>query len=127
MSFASNNRRRGDAGVTSMEVALTFPLFVMLVFGVIDLSRYFFTQQALTTLVNMTARQTYANAQNPQVPSQAQIASYAPLLDPTLVHISPPVAGARPGGADGHGDVQLHAAHSAAWVFGGADDGDSDL
>jgi Flp pilus assembly protein TadG len=85
MSSAYNNHRRGDAGVTSMEVAISFALFVMLVFGVIDLSRYFFTQQALTTLVNITARQAYAHAQNPQVPSQAQIASYAPLLDPTLL------------------------------------------
>ena len=56
MSFVSNNRR-GDAGVTSMEVALTFGLFIMLVLSVIDLSRYFFSQQALTTLVNLTARQ----------------------------------------------------------------------
>ena len=36
MSFVSNNRR-GDAGVTSIEVALTFGLFIMLVLSVIDL------------------------------------------------------------------------------------------
>lgn len=72
-----------------MEVALCFALFVTLVFGVIDLSRYFFTQQALTTLVNSTARLGYANISAEQGMSpQTLAATYAPLLDPSQVNIS---------------------------------------
>ncbi len=68
--------------MTSMEVALCFGLFVMLVFGVMDLSRYFFTRQALTTLVTSTARLGYAGTLSSQNPSTRTLAAeYAPLLD----------------------------------------------
>jgi len=92
MSFASSKRRRpGNAGVTSLEVAVIFGIFIILVFGIIDMSRYLYSQQALTTLVTATARQGYAtgsnyNPQGQQV--QALVAAYAPLLDGTQVTIS---------------------------------------
>ena len=38
MSFAFNkHRRRGDAGVTSLEVAVIFGVFIVLVFSIINL------------------------------------------------------------------------------------------
>jgi Flp pilus assembly protein TadG len=88
MSFAFNkHRRRGDAGVTSLEVAVIFGVFIVLVFSIIDLSRYLFSQQALTTLVTATARQGFAGtlpafcngASLPQ--TETQVAAFAPLLD----------------------------------------------
>jgi UDP-N-acetylmuramyl pentapeptide phosphotransferase/UDP-N-acetylglucosamine-1-phosphate transferase len=53
-----NRRPRvDDAGVTSLEVALVFGIFVILMFGTIDLSRYFFSQHELNGLVAAAARQ----------------------------------------------------------------------
>jgi hypothetical protein len=95
MRVASNRRRRpGHAGVTSLEVAISFGVFVMLVFCVIDMSRYLFSRQGLSTLVAAVAREAYAGSNDlppqcngaPSPPtSWDRIGVYAPLLDPNQV------------------------------------------
>lgn len=81
--------RLGHAGITSMEVAITFALFITFSFGVIDLSRYFFSQQALTTLVTMTARQEYVGSLpaffSDTTVAQNLITANGLLLDPTQI------------------------------------------
>jgi Flp pilus assembly protein TadG len=101
MSFVFNRRRRfGNAGVTTMEVAIAFLVFIPLIFSVIDLSRYFFSQQALTTLASAAARNGLVNfttgggaqcAPDPAMATNswaAGVANYAPLLDPSQVTVS---------------------------------------
>jgi len=92
MSFAFNKRRRrGDAGVTSLEVAIIFGIFIVLMFSIIDLSRYLFSQQALTTLVSATARQGFAGTLpdlcDGTLPTQTPklVANFAPLLEATRI------------------------------------------
>jgi len=48
--------RLGRAGVTSLELALVMVPFMYLLMAVTDLARYFFTIQAMTTLMNDTIR-----------------------------------------------------------------------
>ena len=83
--------RLGIAGVTSLEVAVIFGAFIVLMFGTIDLSRYFFTQQALTTLVNSAARQGLADpgfGQCDGPPSSwTAIPNITPLIDSNQVSI----------------------------------------
>ena len=95
----SGKRGLGTAGVTSLELAVTFGFFALLLCGMIDMSRYFFSQHALTALVNAAARQGAADPGFPTGTSDAdpasgcsgpalpadKIPSIAPLLDPAKV------------------------------------------
>ena len=59
MSSESNSGRRrrfGCAGVTSLELALVMIPFLWMMTGVIDIGRYLFTVQALTTVVTDAQR-----------------------------------------------------------------------
>lgn len=58
MSSASNSprKRSGIAGVTSLELALVLPVFMILMMAVFDFGRYFYTVQAMTALMTDTAR-----------------------------------------------------------------------
>ena len=49
-------RLRGRAGVTSLELALVMVPFMYMLMAVTDLARYFFTIQAMTTLMNDSIR-----------------------------------------------------------------------
>jgi hypothetical protein len=90
MSLRFNSRRRfRAAGMTSLELALTFGLFFTLALGIFDMVRYFSAQQGLTVLANAAARVCVATVnENTQCLafSNAWISFYAPLLDPTLVN-----------------------------------------
>ena len=63
MSFGFNRVRRparairaDNAGITSMEVAITFGLFLVLMLGVIDLARFVITKHALSVVAATAAR-----------------------------------------------------------------------
>lgn len=58
MSNASNRRRwwLGRSGATALEYALVLPAFVLLMFGTIELGRYFFTAQLVQTIAAEAAR-----------------------------------------------------------------------
>ena len=43
----SHGIRKGDRGATAVEFALVLPLFVLLLFGIIDFGRYFFVQHTV--------------------------------------------------------------------------------
>lgn len=45
-----------ESGVAAVEMALVFPLFLVLVFGVIDVSRFFWTQHAVCHAVSEGVR-----------------------------------------------------------------------
>ena len=105
MSFASN-RWRDRRGVTTIELALVFGVFILFVFGVIDLSRYLVAQQELAVLTTAAARQGMI-AQSPggnqawlsQCPLSisapgtagvswsAGVSNFAPMLDPSQVSV----------------------------------------
>jgi Flp pilus assembly protein TadG len=92
MSFVFNRLRRlGDAGVTSMELAVSFVVFITFIFAMIDLSAYFYSQQALTTLVTIAARQVYAtsvtSADSGTPAAQTLIAANGLLLDPSQISL----------------------------------------
>jgi Flp pilus assembly protein TadG len=92
MSSACNKRRRfSDAGVTALEVAFVFALFVMLTLGTVDASLYLVSLQNLTSLVNGAARAgqadvTLTNCDGPPS-SWSGVSAYAPLLNPNLVYL----------------------------------------
>jgi hypothetical protein len=57
MSSVSNRRScLGNAGVTSLELALVLVVFMWLLMGVFDLGRYFFTVQSMVTLMAEAGR-----------------------------------------------------------------------
>ncbi len=79
-------RMGGTAGVTSLEVALTFAVFIMLMFGTIDLTRYFFSLHNLAAVVSAAARLgpgniAFAPCGGPPS-SWSGVPIYGPLLDP---------------------------------------------
>jgi hypothetical protein len=98
MSFVSNNHcpRLGAAGVGSVEFALVAVVFVLLMMGVFDFSRYLFTVQALEALTAEIARA--AILPQPGSPmggpaclfptSPTALKQLAPLLD--MSNLSPP-------------------------------------
>jgi len=81
------DRRRGrEAGVTSLEVALTFGLFITLILVTIDLSLYFVALHNLTVVVAAAARaaqadRTITNCDGPPA-SWPGVSPAAPLLNP---------------------------------------------
>jgi len=94
MSCASNKSRRlwprDRKGLTTLETALVLVVFFTLLFGVMDLARYFLTWHGLNTVVSEAAREamilepsspwTYACA-NPTSGPAATAAASAPFLN----------------------------------------------
>ena len=96
MSCVCSRRRRrrsGNAGVTSLEVALVLGPFLFLLLGVCDFGRYFFTLQSMTTLMAEAARTAIIyGPYSEQAPgcgpnSWPGISTVAPLLDPAQVYL----------------------------------------
>lgn len=97
MSPVSNRRRRdARAGVAAMEVAASFGVLIVLIFGLIDFSLYFYMRQQLTTLAAAAARMGPGNGQfwpcgsppttwNNNYGWAQAVNFYAPSLDPDQV------------------------------------------
>lgn len=91
MSFVCSNRRqRAVAGVTSLELAACFTLFMVLVLAVVDISRYFMFEYSLWNLAAAAARQGMGDSSLtsglggfPSIPATLQ--SELPMLDPASV------------------------------------------
>lgn len=80
MSSSAFNRLRslGRRGVTALEFALCGPIFIMMMVGALDLSRYWFTAQSLRNAVAEASRKA--------------------MVDSTLTGCNPAsLAGSRPG------------------------------
>ncbi|MFV0423587.1 TadE/TadG family type IV pilus assembly protein [Oleidesulfovibrio sp.] len=56
MTFSLLRLRNSESGATLVETALVIPIFLVLMFGVIDLGRYFWAQHSVTYAANEAAR-----------------------------------------------------------------------
>ncbi len=56
-----NNLVRNRTGASALEFALVVPLFIALIFGVVDLGRYLVTREELDSLASATARAVVVN------------------------------------------------------------------
>jgi len=96
MCCATNSgtrQRLGQAGVATLEFALIATAFFILLFGAMDLARYFATEQAVRTVASEAARHaivdstwTYSGA--PTSGAAAAIAATAPLLAPGTINLT---------------------------------------
>ena len=78
--------------MTALETALVLGVFFLLLFGVMDLSRYFLTWHGLNTVVSEAARASMINnwnypCGNPTSGTAATIATAAPFLDPNKLQL----------------------------------------
>jgi len=92
MLSASNRpwcRRGSDAGTTSVEFALILVAFLWLLLGIIDLSRYFYTVQAVVGLLGEAGRVSLMDPdwQPCGTASWSDAATIAPLLDASQVYV----------------------------------------
>ena len=85
MSFASNRRRRRNAGITSVELALVAWALMAMVLAIFEVTRYACTLQAVTTLMNEVMR--YAIVSNPGLVQQG---CYDSETFSNLTAVSPP-------------------------------------
>lgn len=80
-------RRRADRGASAVEFALVLPLFLLVIAGVVDFGRAFFTQVILTNAAREGARAAIFTTATPGPSIRASTA--APGISPLAVQVVP--------------------------------------
>lgn len=105
LSFRSS-RARSANGQTMVEFAMVAPLFFLLIFGIIEYGRLFFTQMELEEAVQEAGR--YASTGNSEG-GLTRLASIEAVLQQDAVNINVPIA-----------NIQISSLINGVWVSGSA-------
>ena len=68
-----NDRRHKSRGQSMTEFALVFPLFALILFGIVDLSRYVYSANALNEIAREAARQGTVGRRPPECASLSRV------------------------------------------------------
>jgi Flp pilus assembly protein TadG len=86
MSLSGSNK--GKRGTAALEFALTGAIFLSVMFGVIDLSRYVASRTALRAAVGEVARAAITDTTINSTTARTLALAHGPVLTPTLFNIS---------------------------------------
>jgi Flp pilus assembly protein TadG len=89
---AARDWHLGSAGLTTLDFVLVSGVFFLLLFGAMDVARYFLTWHGLNTIVSEAARASMINnwtysCGHPTAGTAATIASSAPFLDTSQLQL----------------------------------------
>lgn len=85
--------RRNDEGVTAIEFSLIVPVFLLIIYGIMELGRLLFVYNSLGHAVYEGGRYAIVRGSESAVPAttseiEAQVQAYATSLDPSLLNVS---------------------------------------
>jgi Flp pilus assembly protein TadG len=85
--------RSDDSGVTAIEFSLIVPVFLLIIYGIMELGRLLFIYNSLGHAVYEGSRYAIVRGSESAVPAttaqiEAQVESYATNLDPSLLNVT---------------------------------------
>ncbi|MGY8996203.1 MAG: TadE/TadG family type IV pilus assembly protein [Alphaproteobacteria bacterium] len=85
--------RRADEGVTAIEFSLIVPVFLLIIYGIMELGRLLFVYNSLGHAVYEGSRYAIVRGSESAAPAttsqiEAQVQAYATSLDPSLLNVN---------------------------------------